>query len=223
MSGFFSDWGAHYAPLLSGLWISVRLAALSLVVGMPCGLLLALAVRTRPADPARRVLRAAVIVIVELGRGTPSLVILQLIYYGLPSAHLTFTSFVAAAIGLGFTTAVYTSEIIRGGLQAVPDGQREAADALGLAHRDTLRYIVIPQGIRLALPPLMGFAVLIFQATALAYTIALPEMLSQAYQIGSSTFRYLSILVLAGLFYAAITIPVSLLTERAEERLSRHV
>lgn len=218
MSGFFSDWAQHYGPLLSGLWISVRLAALSLVVGMPCGLLLALAVRS-----GQRALRAVVIVVVEIGRGTPSLVILQLIYYGLPSAHLTFTSFVAAAIGLGFTTAVYTSEIIRGGLQAVPGGQHEAAAALGLTHRDTLRFVIIPQGIRLAIPPLMGFAVLIFQATALAYTIALPELLSQAYQIGSNTFQYLSILVLAGLFYAAITIPMSFLTERAEKRLSRHV
>jgi polar amino acid transport system permease protein len=69
----------------------------------------------------------------------------------------------------------------------------------------------------------MGFGVLIFQATSLAYTIALPELLGRAYSIGSSTFQYLSVLALAGLMYAAVTIPASLLTDRAERRLSRHL
>jgi polar amino acid transport system permease protein len=92
-----------------------------------------------------------------------------------------------------------------------------------MSRRDTLRFIVIPQGFRVAIPSLIGFAILIFQATSLAYTVALPELLSQAYSIGSTTFNYLSVLVLAGLMYAAITIPASWLTCRAEKRLARHL
>lgn len=215
---FLIEWGDYLPALLRGLWVSVKLAGLALLVGLPAGLALALGASARS-----RVLRIVVIILVEIGRGTPALVVLQLIYFGLPSGGITLTSFLAAALALALTTAAYTSEILRGGLQAVPQGEVEAAEALGMARRDTLRYIIIPQGVRVAIPPLMGFAILIFQATALAYTIALPELLSQAYSIGSSTFKYTSVLILAGLLYAAITIPASWLSERAEIRLSRHL
>ena len=102
-------------------------------------------------------------------------------------------------------------------------GEVEAAEALNMSRFDTLRYIVIPQGMRVAVPSLMGFSILIFQGTALAYTIALPELLATAYSIGSNTFRYMSVLTLAGFMYVAITVPVSLMTERVERRLSRHL
>lgn len=213
-----SDWSQHYPALLSGLWVSLRVTALALAIGLPLGLLLALGTNGR-----KTVLRYATIAVVEIGRGTPALVVLQIVYFGLPTLHLTFSSFIAAALALALTTAAYTSEIIRGGLQAVPEGEVEAASALGMVGRDTLRFIVIPQGVRVAIPPLMGFAILIFQASSLAYTIALPELMSQAYSTGSSTFRYLSILSLAGLMYAAITIPASWLTGRAEKRMARHL
>ena len=213
-----NDWIQYYPALLSGLWVSVRVAALSLLIGMPCGLLLALG-----ASSKRRPLRIVTIALVEIGRGTPALVVLQLIYFGLPTVRVTLSSFIAAALALALTTAAYTSEILRGGLQAVPAGEVEAASALGMSQRDTLRFIVIPQGVRVAIPPLMGFAILIFQATSLAFTIALPELLSQAYSTGSATFRYMNILALAGLLYAAVTIPASWLSERAEKRLGRHL
>lgn len=215
---FFDSWATYFPDLLGGLWVSVRLAGLSLLVGMPAGLMFALGAGARS-----RPVRIMVIVLVEIGRGTPALVVLQIVYFGLPNSGITLSSFLAAALALALTTAAYTSEILRGGLQSVPQGEVEAAEALGMARRDTMRFIVIPQGIRVAIPPLMGFAILMFQATALAYTIALPELLSQAYSIGSSTFKYTNVLVLAGLMYAAITIPASWLSERAEIRLARHL
>lgn len=215
---FFADWGSWLPTLLGGLWVSVRVAGLSLLFGLPAGLLLALgaSAKTRPV-------RWIVIGLVELGRGMPALVMLQIVYFGLPSTGITLTALLSAAFAFALTTAAYTSEILRGGLQAVPAGEVEAADALGMGRADTLRFIVIPQGIRIAIPPLMGFAILIFQVTSLAYTIALPELTSQAYSIGSSTFRYTSVFVLAGLFYLAVTIPASFLTERVEKRLARHL
>lgn len=215
---FLNDWLDFYPELLGGLWVSVRLTGVSLLIGMPIGLLLALGTGSR-----NRPLRWIVIIIVEIGRGTPALVVLQLFYYGLPSAGLTLASFTAAALALALTTAAYTSEILRGGLQSVPAGEVEAAGALGMRRVDTLRYVVIPQGVRVAIPPLMGFAILVLQMTSLAFTIALPELLSRAYSIGSSSFQYVSVLILAGLLYAAVTIPASWLSERVEKRLARHL
>lgn len=212
------DWAQHFPDLLSGLWVSVRVTVLALAIGMPLGLLLAVVANSR-----NRLVRYLTVAVVEIGRGTPALVVLQIVYFGLPTVDITFTSFFSAALALALTTAAYTSEILRGGLQAIPAGEVEAASALGMVRRDTLRFIVIPQGIRVAMPPLMGFAILIFQASSLAYTIALPELMSQAYSTGSSTFRYLSIFALAGLMYAAITIPASWLTGRAEKRMARHL
>lgn len=214
---FFNDWVDYFPDLLGGLGVSLQLTLVTLLIGLPAGLLLALGAGSR-----NKVLRMITITVIEIGRGTPALVVLQLFYFGLPSAGLTLTSFVAASLALAFTTAAYTSEILRGGLQAVPGGEVEAAHALGMARRDILRFVVIPQGVRIAIPPLMGFAIMVFQATSLAYTIAMPELMSQAYSIGSITFRYLSILTLAGLMYALITIPASSLSNFVEHRLARH-
>lgn len=214
---FFNDWVDYFPDLLGGLGVSLQLTLVTLLIGLPAGLVLALA-----AGSKNRVVRVVAIGVIEVGRGTPALVVLQLFYFGLPTAGMTLTSFVAASLALAFTTAAYTSEILRGGLQAVPSGEVEAAHALGMARGDILRFVVIPQGIRIAIPPLMGFAIMVFQATSLAYTIAMPELMSQAYSIGSITFRYLSILTLAGLMYALITIPASSLSNFVEYRLARH-
>lgn len=215
---FLNEWSTFFPHLLNGLLVSLRLAAISLGVGIPVGLCLAVANGSQG-----RVIKSIAVVLVEIGRGMPALVMLQLIYFGLPSLGVSLASFTAAAVGLTLTTAAYTSEIIRGGLQSVPAGEVEAAEALNMSRFDTLRYIVIPQGMRVAVPSLMGFSILIFQGTALAYTIALPELLATAYSIGSNTFRYMSVLTLAGFMYVAITVPVSLMTERVERRLSRHL
>ncbi|MFR9798861.1 amino acid ABC transporter permease [Streptomyces sp. MS06] len=212
-----TDWADAFPSLLDGLATSVQLVGGSLALGMPLGLLLALgsASRTRP-------LRYPVIVLVEIGRGTPALVMLQIVYFGLPEHGLSLTSFLSATLALALTTGAYASEIIRGGLQSVPQGQLEAAAALGMSRPSALRHIVIPQGLRVAVPALMGLAILIFQTTSLAYSIAVPELLHAAYSAGSSTFKYLSILSLAGLMYVSLTIPASWLSAHVERRLARH-
>ncbi|MFJ8540294.1 amino acid ABC transporter permease [Streptomyces sp. NPDC093591] len=215
---FLTDWTDAFPQLLDGLKISAQLVAGSLALGMPLGLLLALGSASRVMP-----VRYAVIALVEVGRGTPALVMLQIVYFGLPEQGLSLSSFVSAMLALALTTGAYASEIIRGGLQSVPQGQLEAADALGMSRLSVLRFIVIPQGLRVAIPSLMGLSILIFQATSLAYSIAVPELLGAAYSYGSSTFKYLSVLSLAGLMYLSITVPASWLSERVERRLARHV
>ncbi|UWU25924.1 amino acid ABC transporter permease (plasmid) [Rhizobium sp. CB3060] len=201
--------------LLSGLSISLQVTALSLLLGIPFGLLLALGVLAR-----NRALRAVSLILVEVGRGAPALVLLQFIYFGLPSVGLTIGSFVAAVIALAWNTGAYTSEIIRASLQSIAHGQREAAQALGLNRTDELRFVLLPQGLRVALPALLGFSILIFQGTSLCFAIALPELVSRAYEIGSNTFRYFPALLCAGALYACISIPAALLVSHVEKRAS---
>ena len=210
----WSNWLPH---LLDGLLVSVKVTGLSLVIGFSAGLVLALLLSS-----SSRLVRWPFVLLVEVGRGMPALVMLQLVYFGLPSAGITLNPFPATVLALSLTTAAYTSEIIRAGLRAVPAGELEAADALGLSRADAARFIVIPQGLRIALPPLMGFAILVLQVSALAFALGLPELLSQAYSIGANTFRYFDVLILAGLLYLAITIPASRLVGALEGRLGRH-
>lgn len=201
--------------LLGGLSISLQVTVLSLLLGIPFGLLLALGVLARS-----KALRAVSLILVEVGRGAPALVLLQFIYFGLPSVGLTIESFAAAVIALAWNTGAYTSEIIRASLQSIAHGQREAAEALGLNRTDELRFVLLPQGLRVALPALLGFSILIFQGTSLCFTIALPELVSRAYEIGSTTFRYFPALLCAGALYACISIPAALLVSHIEKRAS---
>ena len=181
-----NNWISWTPSLLGGLSISLYLTGLSLLFGLPAGLVLALldSVKTK-------FVRYPTVFIVEVGRGAPALVVLQMVYYGLPESGLNFTAFFSAVVALSLTTAAYTSEIIRAGLNAVPLREIEASQALGMTNIDTLRFIVIPQGLLFAIPALMGFAILIFQATALTFTIAIPELLSRAYRVGASCWTTL--------------------------------
>ncbi|MCP8897467.1 amino acid ABC transporter permease [Shinella daejeonensis] len=217
MSDILSFWGTYLPQILDGLGISLKVTGASLAIGIPAGLALALMVQAKS-----RFLRWFCLAVVEIGRGAPALILLQFAYFGLPNVGVSLTSFAAAVAALSWSTAAYTSEIIRAGLQAVPRGQIEASDALGLSFADQLRFVLVPQGLRVAAPALLGFAVLMLQASSLAFTIALPELLSQAYIIGTTTFRYMPILCLAGLLYACICIPATLLVGWFERRLARH-
>src|SRR5262249_24376159 len=160
--------------------LSAEVAALSLLFGIPLGFLLALAVASKTAW-----IKGPSLFCVEVGRGAPALVLLQFIYFGLPNAGITLSSFLASIVALACNTGAYTSEIIRGSLHSVANGQQEAAEALGLSRMDELRFVILPQSIRVALPPLIGFSILLFQGTSLCFTIALPELVSQAYELGS--------------------------------------
>jgi polar amino acid transport system permease protein len=217
MSELLDFWWEWLPSLLNGLEISVAVTAVSLALGIPLGLILALAVQSKKAAP-----HMIALVAVEIGRGAPALILLQFTYFGLPNAGLALSSFVSASLALAWCTGAYTSEIIRAGLEAVPHGQKEAASAIGLSGLDALRYVILPQGLRVSIPPLFGFSILMLQASSLCFAIALPELVSQAYIIGSNTFHYMSILLLAGLLYAVICIPATMAVTALERRLGQH-
>ncbi|MBN3723893.1 amino acid ABC transporter permease [Burkholderia sp. Ac-20379] len=217
MSEILEMWKTWLPDLLAGYWLSLQVAVLSLAIGIPLGLLLALFVSGRSKAG-----RAIALVFVEIGRGAPALILLQFFYFGLPSAGLALSSFMSAVVALACCSGAYTSEIIRAGFEAVPYGQKEAAAVIGLSGGDALRYVIIPQGLRVALPALLGFSIMMLQATSLCFTIALPEMVSRASTIGSSTFEYLPVLALAGLLFAVICVPATFAVSALERRLGRH-
>ena len=213
----WDDFLTWLPDLWSGFVVSVELTLASLLVGLPLGLLWALGVQAKALP-----VRVLCLALVEIGRGAPALVLLQFIYFGLPSVRLPLSSFVSAVVALGWSTGAYTSEIIRAGLDSVPGGHKEAVNALGLSTIDGLRYVVLPQGLRVALPALLGFAILVFQATSLCFTIALPELISRAYEIGTNTFFYFPALATAGLFYISVCLPGSFLVSYVEHRAGAH-
>ena len=208
---------ADYLPRLAqGLLVSLQLTVLSVALGFVLGLFLALGVTS-----ARGWIKWPVLVVVEIGRGVPALVVLYIVYFGLPAIGVLFENFTAAVIGLTFTAAAYSSEIIRAGIQSVPRGQTEAASALGFARTTSFVRIVLPQGLRSAVPPLMGLAIMSFQATSLAYSISVNELMSQAYQVSTISFDYLTVYAITGLVFAAIAVPATWLSVAVEHRLAR--
>lgn len=214
---FLDDFGASLPQLWEGMQTSLILTGLSLLVGLPLALIAAVGLMSD--RPWRRV---PAVVLVEVGRGAPALVLLQVAYYGLPVAGVVTPALLSATCALSWTTAAYGAEYMRGGLAAVPRGEVEGCQALGMTPTDTFRFVILPQGLRIATPSLMGFAVMLFQATALAFSVAVPELMSQAYSIGSSNFRYLNVLVAAGVLYAAVSIPCTWLSVVIERRMARH-
>ena len=217
MSDVLNFWAEWFPDMLGGFAISLEVTAACLVLGIPLGLLLALAIQSKTAA-----LRGTALVIVEVGRGTPALILLQFAYFGLTTVRVTLTSFTAASLALAWCTGAYTSEIIRAGLEAVPAGQQEAAQVIGLTRLDALRYVILPQGLRVAVPALLGFAIIMLQASSLCFTIAFPEIVSQAYIVGANTFHYLPIFMLAALMFASVCIPATILVSLLERRLGRH-
>jgi len=211
-----SHWGEWLPQFLSGLWVAVKVAAGGLVLALPLGLLLATMMHY-----GQRPVRWTAVVIVELGRGVPTLVLLLLIYYGLPQVQLTPTTYAAAIVALGFPTGCYASEILRTSLRSVPNGQGEAAASLGMSPFSSFRHVTLPQATRVALPALLGLSIIHFQGTALCFAIALPELMSKAYNAGSLTFDYTGAFVLAGILYAAVVIPSSYMVRWLERRLDK--
>lgn len=208
---------ATYLPrLLDGLAVSLQLTVISVVGGYLIGLLFALG-----GASVRPWLRWPTIVVIEIGRGIPALVVLYIAYYGLPSIGVLLENFTAAACALTFTVAAYSSETIRAGLQSVPASQREASAALGLTALTTFGRVILPQGMRSAVPALMGLAIQSFQGTSLAYSISVNELMSASYQVSNTTFQYLNTYAVTGLIYVAIAVPATWLSMLVERRLAR--
>jgi polar amino acid transport system permease protein len=212
----FSHWGEWLPSLLEALVTSVTLTAGALAIGLPLGVIIAIA-----ATASQRSVRYLVIVLVELGRGVPALILLYFMYFGLTQVHITLSDTAAVMAALGLNCAAYASEIFRGALEAVPHGQWDGARAIGLSRRAIWMSVILPQMQRNAVPPIIGLSILVFQTTSLAMTIGASDLMGLASNIGSITFRYMSVIMLAALLYAAVSIPASQVTVALQRRRDR--
>ena len=213
-----NQWLGWLPNLTPGLGVSLQLTGLSLLFGFPFGLLLAVLAEAKPAP-----LRWVSFLFVEIGRGLPALVLLYLLYFSLPDAGITLTSLTTAIIALTWNTGAYASEYFRAGINSVPQGQKEAALTTGLRGWTGFRHIILPQALRISTPPLAGLAVLVFQGSALAFVIAVPELMSKAFEIGSITFEYLSVYTLTAIIYGTLTLIFLAAIKLLEQRLGRHL
>jgi polar amino acid transport system permease protein len=192
-------------PILGiGLIVTLEAAALGFAVALALGLVLALLRRSRIEAVAWTT--AAVI---EFIRDTPLLIQLFFLYYVLPSYGIVLPAFLTGALALGLQYSAYTSEVYRGGLDAVPRAQWEAATALNLTRLRTYRVIVIPQAIPRILPAMGNYLVSMLKDTPVLSVVTVLEMLGLANMIGDRTFEYLVPLSMVGLIFLILTLILS--------------
>ncbi len=160
-------------------------------------------------------------VYVEFIRGTPTLTQLFLIYFGLPSIGIVLPGFEAAVVALGLHYAAYMAETYRAGIAAVDRGQAEAAQAIGMTRGETMRVIVLPQAIRIVIPPMANSAVSLLKDTSVASLIAAPELMMRADDFASEYYMPMQLYLLAGFMYFAMAFPLSLGARRLERMMAR--
>lgn len=207
----------NFAPLLRGGWQTVYLVAISGLLGTVVGLLFGLG-RTAPIAPIRWLSLAYISFI----RGQPVLIILFFAYYVVPLIfeQATFSRGFTAIIGLTIYTGAYMAEIIRGSILSVAPGQSEAASALGMNYFSRLRYVVLPQAMRVAVPPGVGFMVALVKATSLTSVIGFVELTRAGRIISTTNQEPLTTFLIVAVGYFIICYPITLFGRWYERRLA---
>jgi polar amino acid transport system permease protein len=204
-----------WPDLWAGLKLTVMLTFASMAVAMAIGLAMALGRLNRK----RRWLAVPIGVLVEIIRGSPLLLQLFYIFYVLPFFGLRLPPVAAAIIGLGLNYGAYLSEVFRAGIEAVDHGQWEAARALGMRPRVFMPMVVLPQALRIVVPPVGNYFISLFKDTALVSTISIGELLFRGQLLAAENFKYLQIYSLIFVLYLAISYPASLGVIALERRL----
>ena len=204
---------ARYGPnILSGAWVTLEIAAAVIVTGIAAGLLLA-ALRSY----RWRALNLLIIAFVDIFRALPPLVVILLVFFGLPNVGISLPAFTVLWLVLSCILAAFAEEIFWAGLVAVPKGQWEAARSTGLGFGRTLLYVVLPQAVRMTVPPLTNRTIAITKNSALGTVIGVPEILNQA-STAQSFSGSGTPLFLGALAYLIIFIPFVLLGRAVEKR-----
>ena len=201
--------------LLRGLSNTIVLGITSIAFGSAAGLLICLG-RLYGARPLKR----AAVFYVDIFRALPILVVLILIYYALPFVGIRFSSFTSATLALSMVLAAFTAEVCRAGIENIPRGQFEAAAALGLPFWVAMRKVILPQALRVVVPPLTSNCVSVFKDTALASVVAMPDLLKQATD-AQAMMANPTPLVGAAIIYLAFLWPLVRLVGYLEQRGKR--
>jgi len=207
---------AGYLPLLGkGALVTLELSLISMVLAVSLGLLVALSRLYAPP-----VIRVCAAVYIESIRGTPLLIQLFLIFYGLPHAGIRLSPFVAAVLGLGLNYSAYEAENYRAGIQSIPRTQMEAALALGMTRLQALRHVIVPQAMRLVIPPVTNDFIALLKDSSLVSVITMVELTKAYSQLANIHYDYLGIGLLAAAMYFLVGLPFVRLARIAERRFS---
>ncbi|MFD3447234.1 amino acid ABC transporter permease [Microbacteriaceae bacterium 4G12] len=210
---------ASFTPLVKGaLFNTIPLTLITFVVGLILAIITALF-----RISGNRILEWIARVYVSIIRGTPLLVQLFIIFYGLPTIGVTINPFPAAVIGFSLNVGAYASEIIRAAILAIPKGQWEAAFAINMSYRQALGRIILPQATRISIPPLSNTFISLVKDTSLASLILVTEMFRKAQEIAATNYEFLIVYSVAGLIYWVICFFLSLIQQALEKRMERYV
>lgn len=208
-----------FPSLIKYIPLTLGLAVLSMILAVIMGLIIALI-----TDKRIPVIYQLTNIILSFFRGTPMLVLLFLIYYGLPQLFPSFSiinSITAAIIGLSFKNAAYLSEIFRAALKSVDDGQSEACLSIGMTRVQSLLRIILPQAIRNAIPATGNIFIGVIKETSLAFTLGVVEIFAQGKMMASASLRYFETYLAVAIIYWVLTIIYSNLQELIERKMSK--
>ncbi|MGI2327799.1 amino acid ABC transporter permease [Planococcus sp. YIM B11945] len=210
-----SAWG----PLFEGLIkFSIPLTLISFAVGLILAVLTALA-----RISTSKILQMIARIYVSIIRGTPLLVQLFILFYGLPSAGIVIDPFPAAVIGFSLNVGAYASEVIRASILSIPKGQWEAANTIGMTYTQALRRVILPQATRVSIPPLSNTFISLVKDSSLASLILVTEMFRIAQQIAATNYEFLLLYSQAALIYWVVCFLLSIGQGRLEYRFDRYV
>ena len=216
ISGLVEYWEpiAGYMPGFGkASWIAFEITVLVILVSWISGLFLALGKQSQ-----RRLFNWPATFYIWFVRGTPTLIQIFIIYFGLPQIGLKMSPFIAGVVALGFNSGAYVAEIIRGGLLSIPRGQMESALAIGMTPAQAMRRIILPQVVRVIIPPITNEAASALKNTSLLSAITVVELTMHAQMIIAVTFRPFDFYIIAALLYLVLTTVLTQLAAWFERR-----
>lgn len=213
----FINRATEYMPLLlDGLWLTIVITIASLALATGLGMLWAL-LRTSGI----KVLALPTRIFVEFVRGIPILVVLFYIYFVMPEIGIDLTAFQAGVVGLALTYSCYIGETFRAGIEAVDRGQVEAAKSIGMKHPLMMRRVVLPQAVRIVMPPYANNVIMLLKDSSQVSVISVAELTMQGRTLASSTFDNLTVFTLVALLYLCLTTPLNMVMRHVEVSLGR--
>src|SRR5213595_224549 len=216
MQKFFSDAVEFFPILLQGVWLTIVVTIGSLALSTVLGLFWALLRVTGIG-----VLAGLSAGLINVIRGIPIIVLLFYLYFVMPDFGIALTALQASILGLGIAYSAYQAENFRAGIEAIDKGQIEAAQTIGMGWWLTMRRVVLPQAVRIVLPPYGNIMIMLLKDSSQASTITVAELALQGKLIASATFKNTTVFSLVALLYLCMSIPLILLVARLEKKFGR--
>jgi polar amino acid transport system permease protein len=204
-----------WPQLVHGAVVTIEITAASLLLGCVLGLLVGIA----RLDPSKRLTYGLATGYVTFIRGTPLLVQLFLLFFGLPQFNILLPAFVCGVLGLGIYSGAYVSEIVRGAIQSIDRGQMEAARSLGMSYRQAMRIIILPQAVVRMIPPLGNEFIALIKNSALVSLLTIADLMHEGQKIISISYRSLEVYLAIAFVYLILTSLTGLLLRHMETRL----